>query len=97
MAPPVDVSAGPGPGTELKKLLGKFGITPDAGCSCNSRAATMNQWGANVCEQRIDEIVAWLREEAVKRGLPFLDFAARVVVKKAISNARKAEKPIDSA
>ena len=41
------------------------------------------------CEQNIDEIVGWLREEATKRGLPFLDMAGRLLVKRAIRNARQ--------
>jgi hypothetical protein len=41
------------------------------------------------CEAHLDEIVGWLREEATKRGLPFLDAAGRVLVRRAISNARK--------
>lgn len=39
----------------------------------------------------IDEIVGWLREEASKRGLPFVDMAGRMLVKRAIRNARKAD------
>lgn len=50
----------------------------------------MDAWGCDECEQRIDEIVGWLREEAGKRGLPFLDIAGRMLVKRAIRNARRA-------
>lgn len=78
-----------GPGTELKKLLKKIGIVASDNCACNQRAKIMDQWGPDICEQRIDEIVGWLREEANKRGLPFIDYAGRILVKKAISNARK--------
>jgi hypothetical protein len=38
-----------------------------------------------------DELIGWLREEATKRGLPFVDMAGRMLVKRAIKNARKAE------
>jgi hypothetical protein len=41
------------------------------------------------CEFHLEEIVGWLREEATKRGLPFLDMAGRVIVKRAIANARR--------
>jgi len=84
---------GNGPGTELKAMLSRLGITSTPNCSCNQRAATMNAWGADVCEQRLDEIVGWLKEEATKRKLPFIETAARLLVKRAISNARKAQKP----
>jgi hypothetical protein len=82
-----------GPGAELKKLLSMIGITAAPGCSCNAHAARMNLWGADECERRIDEIVGWLKEEAVKRKLPFIETAARLLVKRAISNARKGQKP----
>jgi hypothetical protein len=78
-----------GPGTELKKLLSLVGITATPNCSCNARAAKMDQEGVEWCEAHLDEIVGWLREEATKRGLPFVDMAGRVLVRRAISNARK--------
>lgn len=79
-----------GPGTELKKLLSKIGIVASPTCSCNSRAAKMDEWGPDVCEkEKMDEIVGWLREEATKRKLPFVDMAGRLIIRKAISNARK--------
>lgn len=81
-----------GPGTELKKLLKKVGITATPNCSCNARARKMDEEEAREpgwCEAHLDEIVGWLREEATKRGLPFVDMAGRVLVRRAISNARK--------
>ena len=45
--------------------------------------------GCDWCEANLDEIVGWLREEATRRGLPFLDAAGRVRVRRAIGNARK--------
>jgi hypothetical protein len=84
-------SCGPsGPGTELKKLLATVGITATPNCSCNARAAEMDRQGCDWCEANIDTVVGWLREEATKRGLPFLDAAGRLLVKRAIRNARKA-------
>jgi len=83
-----------GPGTQLKKLLARVGITATPTCSCNARARRMDEEEAREpgwCAAHLDEIVGWLREEATKRGLPFVDMAGRVLVKRAISNARKAE------
>jgi len=37
------------------------------------------------------EIMGFLREAAEERGLPFLDVAGRMLVRRAIANARKAE------
>lgn len=81
--------AGPKPGTELKKLLSKIGIQATPNCSCNKRAALMDTNGIEWCENNIDTIVGWLREEASKRKLPFIDAAGKLLVKRAISNARK--------
>lgn len=80
---------GGGPGTELKKILALVGITATPNCSCNARAAEMDRQGCSWCEEHIDTIVGWLREEAEKRGLPFLDAAGRLLVRRAIRNARK--------
>jgi hypothetical protein len=79
-----------GPGTELKKLLAKVGIVATPDCSCNARAAEMDRQGVEWCEGNIDTIVGWLREQAQARGLPFLDLAGRMLVRRAIQNARKA-------
>jgi hypothetical protein len=82
-----------GPGTELKKLLKRVGITATPNCSCNARAAKMDEEEAKEpgwCEAHLDEIVGWLREEAGKRGMPFLDMAGRLLVRRAISLARRA-------
>lgn len=78
-----------GPGTELKKLLKRLGITASPTCSCNRRAADMDARGVEWCEQNIETIVGWLREEAGKRGLPFVDIAGTALVKLAIRKAKR--------
>lgn len=78
-----------GPGTELKALLKTIGITASPGCSCNKRAAVMDEKGCDWVEANEATVVGWLREEATKRKLPFLDVAGRILVRKAIRNARK--------
>jgi hypothetical protein len=82
----------PGPGTELKALLKRVGIVASPGCSCNTRAKLMDAnelkepgW----CESNLDTICDWLQEEATKRKLPFLRMAGKILVRKAIRNARK--------
>ncbi|MBT6169107.1 MAG: hypothetical protein HOH94_16710 [Verrucomicrobia bacterium] len=82
-----------GPGTELKKLLKIFGLPDRPGCKCNKRAKTMDSWGPDKCSEpeRLTEIIGWLKEEAVKQKVPFVEWAARVIVKRAIRNARKAK------
>jgi hypothetical protein len=78
-----------GPGTELKKILSYIGITPTQSCNCNKRANTMNAWGADKCNENIDIILDWLKEEADSRKLPFIRSLAKVLVKKAIKNSKK--------
>jgi hypothetical protein len=82
-----------GPGTELSKLLKRFGISPTPTCSCRAKAAEMDRWGCDEAAkpERIDEVVAVMRAEAAARGLPFLDVAGRVLVRRAIANARREE------
>lgn len=78
-----------GPGTELHKILERFGIHILPGCACRGRMTQMNKWGCDGCEENIETIVGWLQEEAGKRGLPYLKTAGRLLVRRAISNARK--------
>jgi len=93
--PPVPVAPTHGPGTELKTLLAgwPFQIVATPDCKCTSRAAYMDAKGCDWCEspEGMAEIMGFLREAAEERGLPFLDVAARLLVRRAISNARKAE------
>lgn len=49
----------------------------------------MDNNGIEWRENDIDTIIGWLKEEATKRGLPFIDMAGRILVKKAIKNAKK--------
>lgn len=86
----VVVRGGCGPGCHLARLLKRFGFRPTPGCRCQRYAAEMDARGCDWCEQNLDTIVGWLREEATKRGLPFLDAAGRLLVKRAIRNARRA-------
>jgi hypothetical protein len=76
-------------GSQLKNLLAFFGIKA-TDCRCNARAAIMNSWSVQQCEENIDTIVGWLAEEAASRGVPFLNAVGRLLVKRAIHNARKA-------
>jgi len=90
--PPKVEEVGHGPGTELKALLKRVGIVASAGCSCNTRAKLMDANEFNEpgwCEKNLETICNWLQEEATKRKLPFLRMAGKILVRKAIRNARK--------
>ncbi len=80
-----------GPGTELKKLLAAFGTYEVKGCKCRDRALAMDKNGIEWCEANIPTITGWLRDEAAKRKLPFFDAAGRLIIKRAIHNARRAQ------
>ena len=84
---------GDGPGARLKALLGRLGIRPASHCHCNARAMEMDRMGPDWCEQNIEEIVAWLREEATARRWPFPASAARLLVRLAIAQARRNAHP----
>ena len=82
---------GHGPGTELSKLLKRFGIEPTPTCACRAKQQEMDLWGCDEASkpERIEEVVKVMREEAAARGLPFFDVAGRLLVKRAIANARR--------
>lgn len=83
-----------GPGTELKKLLAgwPFRITSSPTCSCNRVAREMDLWGPDECEkpERIAEVLAAMRENAEKRKVPWIEPLARLLVRRAIRNSRRA-------
>lgn len=78
-----------GPGAILSGMIKKLGIIMTQGCSCRKHAIEMNEKGNDWCEQNIDTIVSWLREEANKRKLPFLDSVGKLMVNRAIKKSRK--------
>ena len=77
-----------GVGSELKKLLKKFGIVSISNCKCDKRAQTMNNNGVDWCENNIETIVNWMEEEAKNRNFPFVRYLATILVKKAIKNTK---------
>lgn len=82
-----------GVGTELKKLLATFGLAEVPGCRCRQRAAEMDWRGIDWCEENKETILGWLKEEADRRKLPWLEFAARLAIDRAIAAAKRAAIP----
>lgn len=76
-----------GPGTELKNLLHRLGFRETPTCGCKSHAREMDHRGVDWCRANMETIVGWLRDEAGKQGLPFVDFGARMLIKYAIRRA----------
>jgi len=69
-------------------MLRRYGITSTAGCNCDQRALLMDVQGPEWCLQNIDTIIGWMKEEAEKRGMVFVECAAKFVVLMAIRNAK---------
>lgn len=80
-----------GAGTELKALLKTVGITATPNCSCNSRARTMDTKGVKWCEENIETISGWLKEESARRKLPYSEYAGKTLINLAIRRAKKRE------
>lgn len=78
-----------GPGTILTGMISALGIKSSSTCSCRRHALEMNEKGPDWCEQNIDTIVSWLKDESAKRGLPFVDAVGRMMVSRAIAKSRK--------
>ena len=82
-----------GVGCHLARLLSWFGIRDDGKCGCEEYAAKMDALGPDGCAEREDEILGHLAVESVKRGLPFVPPAARLLIRQAIANARREATP----
>ena len=83
--------AATGPGTELKKLLARFGIRPK-GCACNGRAAEMDRRGPAWCRDNIDTLTGWLLEEGRKRQYSLVNLsrpAVKVLIRWAITRSER--------
>ena len=76
-----------GAGTELKGLLRMVGITSSPSCSCNAKAEDMDANGLRWCLWNVRTVVGWLKEEAVKRQLPFSSLGAGALVYAAVACA----------
>lgn len=77
------------PGTILSKMIKSVGIQMTDSCSCKRHALEMNDYGNDWCESNMDTVVGWLRDEAKKRNLPFIDTIGKLLVGRAIKKSRK--------
>lgn len=78
-----------GPGTILSNMLNTIGIKSSSTCACRRHALEMNEKGPDWCEQNMDKILGWLKEESGKRSLPFIEPVVKMMVNKAISKSRE--------
>lgn len=78
-----------GPGSVLSGMIATLGIKAAPNCSCKRHAIEMNEKGPDWCEQNMDTILSWLKQESSKRKLPFVESVARLVVQRAIKTSRR--------
>lgn len=78
-----------GAGTILSNMLSVIGLKSTSNCACRRHAIEMNENGPDWCEQNMDTIISWLKEESIKRKLPFIESVAKMMVNKAIAKARE--------
>ena len=78
-----------GPGSILTGMIKTLGISSSSTCSCRRHALEMNDQGPDWCEQNMETILSWLRDEAKKRGLPFIDMVGKAMVQRSINRSRK--------
>lgn len=76
------------PGECLEKLFHLMLIDQTEECPCHEHARKMDEWGPDKCRENLDTIIEWLREEAARRGMIFIERPARVAVLTCIRAAR---------
>ncbi len=81
-----------GVGTELKNLISKLGLKPGLNCKCGQHIREMDTKGIAWCDENVYTITQWLQEEAERARLPFTKIGARILIRRAISNAKKKQK-----
>ena len=79
-------------GQELKRLLKRFRLVPLENCNCDYQADLMDEKGPDWCLENIEIVTDWLEEAAVKRNLPFMRTAAKILIRRAVKNARRKAK-----
>jgi hypothetical protein len=74
-------------GTEIAKMLSWFPVSKCGRCA--KLEARFNRWGPDRCEKNIDRIVKYLRISARRKKIPTTDTLLKILVRKAIRNARR--------
>lgn len=93
--PPMDKAGNRcGCGQSLKASLKMIGIEASEGCSCNAMAAQMDDWGPDLCREKLNEILDWLKSQAEARNMGhlFIRPAVKLMVLRAIKHAEKQAK-----
>lgn len=85
----IDSSRQCGVGSILARKISWFIRKDDSCVICRHRAAKMNEWGPDRCEEHMELILVWLKHSAKKRGVPFFKEALRIVVLSAIREERR--------
>ena len=78
-----------GAGTAMKGMLARIGITSTPTCRCNARAREMDAQGLQWWRENVETISGWLKEEADRRKLPYVELAGKTLIRLAIRQAEK--------
>lgn len=78
-----------GVGSQMEKMFGWFLIHAGPDCPCHEHAREYDDWGPDVCFDRMETILDRLAEQASMRGLPFSRIVVRRFVILAINKARR--------
>ena len=89
--PPCAKAPAIGVGTRLERMLKRLNVELPADCSCRARIDIMNSNGPAWCRDNKREIVGWMKEDADRRGVQFVQFAARALVERAIMATRRSQ------
>lgn len=78
------------PGDLLAWIIGRItGIAPGPNCSCKARQRQMNEWGWLGCFKNRATIIAWIGDEAGKRGHAIGRSAAIDLMRAAVRELRR--------
>jgi hypothetical protein len=78
-----------GPGTILSQTIKSIGITMTPNCKCMYHAIMMNKNGVDWCQQNLETILGWIKEECENRKIPFVKPIVSIIVNQAINKSRK--------
>lgn len=78
-----------GVGSQMSKMFGWFLLRAKPDCPCYEHAREYDEWGPDVCLDRMQTILDRLAEQASTRRLPFHRWTAERFVRIAIWKARK--------
>lgn len=78
-----------GVGSKLSEILSKIGIKYQTNCECSSKIKLLNKKGIIWCKNNMSTILEWMNDEAKKKNIPFIESAAKAILRLAIIKTNK--------